>query len=75
MFGEVKEIENNFRKVLEICCNIIPSNFIAFLIEKNKELFHENDLAEKKANQFEKIFASSKVDNLAFKEERVKLEK
>ena len=48
-------MENNFKKVLDVCCKYIKCfpkisdniYYVAFLIEKNKELFNENDYLDK----------------------------
>ena len=60
LYGEIKQQEKSFKKVLEVSCKCLNSdnifNFIVyllmlysivFMIEKNKELFNDNDILSK----------------------------
>ena len=58
-------MENNFKKVLDVCCKYIKCfpkisdniYYVAFLIEKNKELFNENDYLDKECQKMEQKYA------------------
>ena len=66
VFSEVRQIEENFKKVLDVCSKSIRDlyikyiyiytdihfNIIAFLMDKNKELFKENNVTEKDNAEF-----------------------
>jgi len=44
LYGEIKEQEIKFKKVLEVCGKLLSSLiiYLAFIIEKNKELDTDN---------------------------------
>ncbi len=48
LYGDIKEQESKFKKTLEICCKYFQgfcnSLCVAFIIDKNKELYNENQV-------------------------------
>jgi hypothetical protein len=51
VYQEVREMESNFKKLLDVCGNSLYAKYLGFMVEKNKELFTDNHNLEKETNK------------------------